>query len=42
MALHIFDPTHELKAAGIRPAPRPLTLEGKTVGSDVLDVLFGS
>ncbi len=32
MALHIFDPTHELKAAGIRPAPRPLTLEGKTVG----------
>lgn len=32
MALQVFDPTHELKAAGIRPAPRPLSLAGKTVG----------
>lgn len=32
MALQVLDPSHELKAAGIRPAPRPPTLEGKTVG----------
>ena len=32
MSLRVFDPTHELKVAGIRPAPRLASLEGKTVG----------
>lgn len=32
MTIRVFDPTHELKAAGTRPAPRLISLEGKTVG----------
>jgi hypothetical protein len=32
MILRVFDPTHEMKAAGIKPAPRPASLQGKTVG----------
>jgi hypothetical protein len=32
MILRVFDPTHEMKAAGIQPAPRPASLQGKTVG----------
>jgi hypothetical protein len=32
MTLRVFDPTHEMKAAGIQPAPRPASLQGKTVG----------
>ena len=32
MILRVFDPTHELKAAGIQPAPRPVSLAGKTIG----------
>lgn len=32
MTLRVLDPTHEKKASGARPAPRPATLQGKTVG----------
>ena len=32
MPLRVFDPTNEMKVAGIKPAPRPATLQGKTVG----------
>ena len=32
MTLRVFDPTHELKAAGIQPAMRLSTLQGKTIG----------
>ena len=32
MTLRVLDPTHELKAAGTRPAPRPRSLSGATVG----------
>ena len=32
MALQVFDPTHEMKLAGIAKAARPSTLAGKTVG----------
>ena len=32
MKLRVFDPTHEMKAAGSKPAPRLATLQGKTVG----------
>lgn len=32
MPLRVFDPTNEMKAAGIQPAPRLTTLQGKTVG----------
>jgi hypothetical protein len=32
MTLRVFDPTHEMKAAGIRQAARPTSLQGKTVG----------
>jgi hypothetical protein len=32
MILRVFDPTHEAKAAGSRPAVRPSSLSGKTVG----------
>ena len=32
MTLRIFDPTHEGKTAGGKPAERLLSLEGKTVG----------
>ena len=32
MTLRVLDPTNELKASGGRPAPRLLSLEGKTVG----------
>jgi hypothetical protein len=32
MTLRVFDPTHEMKAAGGRPAVRPASLRGKTVG----------
>ena len=32
MTLRVLDPTHELKAAGTRPAPRPRSLKGATVG----------
>ena len=28
----MLDPTNEMKAAGVRPAPRPSSLAGKTVG----------
>ena len=28
----VLDPTNEMKAAGIEPAPRPASLAGKTVG----------
>jgi hypothetical protein len=30
--MHVLDPTNELKSAGIRPAPRPVSLAGKTIG----------
>lgn len=30
--IRVFDPTNEMKAAGVRPAQRPVSLEGKTVG----------
>jgi hypothetical protein len=30
--IRVLDPTNELKAAGIKPAPRPASLAGKTVG----------
>jgi hypothetical protein len=32
MTLRVFDPTHEMKAAGSQPAVRPSSLQGKTVG----------
>jgi hypothetical protein len=32
MILRVLDPTHETKAAGSRPAERPSSLRGKTVG----------
>jgi hypothetical protein len=32
MTLRVFDPTHEMKAAGIQAAQRVSTLQGKTVG----------
>jgi hypothetical protein len=32
MPLRVFDPTNELKVAGIKPAPRLSSLKGKTVG----------
>jgi hypothetical protein len=32
MTLRVYDPTHEMKAAGIQAAPRLATLQGKTVG----------
>jgi hypothetical protein len=32
MTLRVYDPTHEMKAAGIQPAPRLASLQGKTVG----------
>jgi hypothetical protein len=32
MALRVYDPTHEMKAAGIQQAPRLPSLRGKTVG----------
>jgi hypothetical protein len=32
MPLRVFDPTNEMKVAGIKPAPRPGSLQGKTVG----------
>ena len=30
--IRVLDPTHEMEAAGARPAPRPPSLQGKTVG----------
>jgi hypothetical protein len=30
--IRVLDPTNEMKAAGSRPAPRPASLAGKTVG----------
>lgn len=32
MILRVLDPTNEMKAAGVEPAVRPASLEGKTVG----------
>jgi hypothetical protein len=32
MTLRVFDPTHEMKAAGIQAAQRLSTLQSKTVG----------
>ena len=32
MTLRVHDPTNEAKAAGIQPAPRSSSLQGKTVG----------
>jgi hypothetical protein len=32
MTLRVYNPTHEMKAAGIQPAPRLASLRGKTVG----------
>ena len=32
MALRVFDPTNEMKIAGIQPAVRLFSLQGKTVG----------
>jgi hypothetical protein len=32
MPLRVFDPTNEMKVAGIKPASRPISLKGKTVG----------
>jgi hypothetical protein len=32
MTLRVLDPTHEKKVSGARPAPRPASLEAKTVG----------
>jgi hypothetical protein len=32
MPLRVFDPTNEMKVAGVRPAPRLSSLRGKTVG----------
>ena len=32
MAIRVFDPTNEMKIAGIQPAVRLSSLQGKTVG----------
>ena len=32
MTLRVLDPTNEAKAVGVQPAPRPSSLQGKTVG----------
>jgi hypothetical protein len=32
MILRVFDPTNEMKVAGIQSAVRPSSLQGKTVG----------
>jgi hypothetical protein len=32
MTLQVLDPTNESKVAGVQPAPRPASLQGKTVG----------
>ena len=32
MIIRVLDPTNETKAAGVQPAVRPTTLQGKTVG----------
>jgi len=32
MIIRVFDPTHEMKAAGNKPAARPSSLQGKMVG----------
>ena len=32
MVIRVFDPTNEMKIAGIQPAVRPFSLQGKTVG----------
>lgn len=32
MILRVLDPTNEMKTAGIEPAPRLASLEGKTIG----------
>ena len=32
MTMRVLDPTNEAKAAGVQPAPRPSSLQGKTVG----------
>jgi hypothetical protein len=32
MTLRVLDPTNEMKAAGARPAARPRSLQGATVG----------
>jgi hypothetical protein len=32
MTLRVLDPTHETRPAGIKPAVRPSTLKGMTVG----------
>ena len=32
MTLRVLDPTHEMQPAPVKPAVRPSTLEGKTVG----------
>ena len=32
MIVRVLDPTHELRAAGVQSAERPLSLKGKTVG----------
>ena len=32
MILRVFDPTNERKTAGGQPAPRPVSLHGKTIG----------
>jgi len=32
MTFRVLDPTHEKRAGGAQPAPRPASLEGKTVG----------
>jgi hypothetical protein len=32
MTFQVLDPTNESKCAGVQPAPRPSSLQGKTVG----------
>jgi hypothetical protein len=32
MTLRVFDPSNEMKAAGVKPAARPSSLQGKTIG----------
>jgi hypothetical protein len=32
MTLRVFDPSNEMKAAGVNPAARPSSLKGKTIG----------
>jgi hypothetical protein len=32
MIMRVLDPTNEMKAAGVQPAPRPFSLHGKTIG----------